>query len=330
MKFIKHNLDGFWNFYRDGVTQSLIGAYRECPVECKLRYYDGWTPRYYSKPIHFGNCVHHVLASCYADNVSQPLAGEILRLIREYEAIWENEQGGDFNTKQQETWDEVYILAEAICLTYFEIYSKDFKHTWEFTEKDFAVEYQFQSYGENQVVTKLRGKIDGCFKDVHTGKPWLIDHKTKSMINIDAIKSVLPFDTQCNLYMLAWQKQTGEYPAGIIYNIIRTPQSKLKQGESKNEFIDRFRETVQKDPDHYFYRVKFQIAPEELQQWEQNWLIPNLQEIQAWFDSGCTSKTMNPDALETKYGLTPYYNLLVTSNTMGYYRRKHPFPELDA
>jgi len=259
-----------------------------------------------------------------------PLAGKILQLVKEYEEIWINEQGGDFSTRQQETWDEVYILAEAICLTYFEIYRKDFKNTWEFTEKDFSVPYTFPAYGGDQITTKLRGKIDGGFKDASTGRIWLIDHKTKAMINIDAIKAVLPYDTQCMLYMLAWQKQTGTFPAGIIYNIIRTPQSKPKQGESKQDFIERFRLTVQKDPDHYFYRVRFQVCPEELTQWENDWLVPNLKEIQAWFDSGCTSKTLNPDALETKYGLSPYYQLLTTGSTMNYYRRKHAFPELDA
>ena len=334
MKLIKRNIAGFWNFYRDGVTQSLIGAYRECPIQCKLRYYDGWSPKSYSKPIHFGNCVHHVLASCYASHVSMPLAGEILRLVREYEEIWLNEQGGDFTTRQQDQWDEVYILAEAICLTYFEIYRKDFKFTWDFTEKDFKVPYQFTDYNGNEVSTFLRGKIDGGFRDTiagngDTGKINLIDHKTKSIINIDGIKSMLPYDTQCNLYMLAWYKQTGEFPAGIIYNVIRTPQSKQKQGESKNDFIERFRQTVQKDPDHYFYRIRFRIAPEELLEWEKNWLIPNLREIQAWFDSGCSSKTLNPDALETKYGLSPYYNLIAYGNPSAYYKRKHVFPELE-
>jgi hypothetical protein len=333
MKFIPRNAKGFWNFYRDGITQSLIGSYRECPIQCKLRYYDGYTPRQYSKPIHFGNCVHHVLASCYASNVSMPLAGEILRLVREYEEIWEQEQGGDFTIQQQTIWDEVYVLAEAICLTYFEIYRKDFRHNWEFTEKDFKVAYQFPAYpplGVEPVNTFLRGKIDGGFRDENTDKMWLIDHKTKAMINIDAIKSVLPYDTQCMMYMLAWFLQSGEYPAGIIYNIIRTPQSKQKQGEDKADFIDRFRKTVEKDPDHYFYRIRFQVTPEEINQWEKDWLVPNLQEIHAWFESGCTSKTLNPDALETKYGLTPYYNLITTGSSLGYYRRKHPFPELDA
>lgn len=333
MKFHKklRNPHKFWDFYEHGVTQSLINSYRLCPIQTKLHWFEGWSPRSYNKSFHFGNTIHHALAAAYVDCQSgPPLAGKVISLVKEYEEIWLAEQRptlGEFTIQQQNTFDEVYILAEAVLLTYFQIYKKDFSKNCLFTERAFNIPYEFPSVTGGTSTTYLRGKIDGAFQSGQYGLE-LVDHKTKALINIESIKGMIPFDTQCNLYMLAYLKEYGELPNSILYNVIRVPQSKPKRGQSKAEFIEEFRLKVEKEPDHYFYRVRLQIPREELMDWEKNWLVPNLQEIEVWYNSGCTNKTLNPDALETKFGLSAYFQLITTGNTGPYYRRKNVFPEL--
>lgn len=323
---------GFWNFYKHGCSQSLIGKFRECPVQCKLAYYDGWTSTKYSEALHFGNTVHHVLAELYgADTL--PLAGEILRKLREYKEIWAKENTtGELSIQVEERWEAVYAKAEAVLLEYFDVpeYKEDFKYNWMYTEKEFIVPFSFSMpYTGEKVDTFLRGKIDGGFE--RDGKEELIDHKCKSVINHDALIAMLPFDTQCNMYLLAQLIKTGKMPEAIKYNIIRIPSSNPKKHESLDDFIAALRDKISKQRDHYFYRIRLQITQNEILDWRDNWLIPNLVQIKRWFDSGCSNLTLNPDALySNKYGLCDFFHLITQGSTQFVYKRKHVFPELES
>jgi len=330
MQIIRRNTAGFWNFYKHGITQSLIGKYRACPVQCKLAYYDGLSSRSYKANMHFGNTVHHVLACAYTQHNASPPEGLVHSYIQEYQEIWEAEQREhcrEFNIAEQAKWDKIYAMAEAVCPVYFRVYASDFKKDMLFAEKEFKIPYTFSSYNGAEVNTFLRGKIDLAYTESN-GNITIHDHKCMEQINIDALKNLLPYDTQCNMYLLAVYKMLGKFPTHIYKNIIRIPQSKPKEGESPYNFSKRFNETVEKDPSHYFSRIKLQIAPEEILQWEKNWLVPNLQEIHHWFNSGCRNKTINPDALLTKYGVSEYLPLISVGLVDLYYKRKRVFPEL--
>lgn len=332
MKIRLNDNTGFWNFYRDGVSQSLIGKFRECPLQCKLAYYDGWTSKRYSQSIHFGNAVHYVLAETYGE-LSYPLAGETCRKLREYGELWAKEQNelGEYSLSEEAQWQQTYALAEAILLEYFAVdeYKVDFKNNWLYTEKEFKIPYTFSMPHTGEIVeTFLRGKIDGGFEV--NDRVELIDHKCKSIINMDAIVGTLPYDLQCNMYLLAYYKMTGVFPAAIKYNIIRIPQSKPKSGQDLDEFIIRLREKIAAEKAHYFSRVRLEIIPSEILNWEKNWLIPNLIQIKRWFDSGCSNLTMNPNALEGKYGMCEFFHLITCGSLMHVYKRKHVFPELES
>lgn len=332
---LKINLNknkGFWNFYQHGVSQSLINKFRECPVQCKLAYYDGWTSTKYSEALHFGNTVHYVLAELYGTD-TLPLAGEILRKLREYKDIWAKENmNSELSMSQEQQWEKVYAAAEAVLLEYFDVpeYKSDFKHNWLYTEKEFKVPFSFSMpYTGEKVDTVLRGKIDGGFET--PGGLELIDHKCKGVINTEALIAMLPYDTQCNMYLLSQLLITGKMPQAIKYNIIRIPQSRPKVNEPLDDFVASLRDKISRQRDHYFFRIRLQITEKEIIDWQDNWLIPNLVQIKRWFDSECKNLTINPEALySNKYGLSDFFHLITTGSTQNVYKRKHVFPELES
>lgn len=321
-KPIQNGKGNVWDFYRDGVTQSFIGLFRHCPVQCKLKYFDGWTSKNYNEAFHFGECLHYVLQHAYLETTC-PLSGAMNCLIKSYQEIWEKEQNTSFTTEQERIFEGIYARVEVLIRVYKERYKKDWENNWLWTENNFKIEYPI---GLRK--TFLQGKIDGGF-ETPDGKVWLIDHKTMSIIDIDMIVGKLPFDTQCMLYLLAYKLMTGKYPAGIVYNIIRKPQH--KQGDKTIEEFQEYLETkIREEPDHFFIRRRLQILPQEIDEWEKNWLIPNLKVIERWFNAGCSGPefTLNPDSLETKYGKCEMFDLLTGGNSYGFYKREHVFPEL--
>lgn len=333
MKINLNKNKGFWNFYQHGVSQSLIGKFRECPIQCKLCYYDGWTSTKYSESLHFGNAVHYVLAELYG-GVTRPLAGEICRKLREFKEIWAKEnKNNELSLSQEEQWEKTYAACEAVLLEYFEVpeYLPDFKNNWLYTEKEFKVPFSFSMpHTGEKVDTFLRGKIDGGF-ETSPGVEELIDHKCKGIINHEALIAMLPYDTQCNLYLLAKLIETGKMPQAIKYNIIRIPQSRPLKGETLDEFIAKLRVKISTARDHYFYRIRLAITQNEILDWRDRWLIPNLIQIKRWFDSECKNLTLNPDALySSKYGLCDFFHLITTGTTQFVYKRKHVFPELES
>lgn len=307
----------FWDFYRDGVSQSLIQKWLQCREQCRLEYNEGWTKIKQPLFFKFGTCVHWVLAEIY-NSGEYPSKDHIVGLIRKYERNYL--QKNVVNAEDQAELDELFMFAELLLERYFLMYEDDFKHKWLHVEKNFEVEVgKFLPY-------KIRGRWDGIYED-ENGDLTLIDHKCLSLIDPEGIKDVLPLDMQVMTYLYAARQIFGRMPKQMIYNILRRPG--FRQGKkSAEEFKQHIILEMNKKLDYFFIRIPIRITEHEVDDWYENQLFPILEQIQDWYDGGCKSY-VTPGALITKYGRCSMFDAITKADYSGLKKRQFPFEELD-
>lgn len=324
---VKKKKRQFYNFYRDGVTQSMICKWLECPIQCYWEYVRGYTSHKNSDAIIFGNCIHHVLEQAYSET-QMPMPGNVKSYVKEFE-IKNNDENAPL--AQQEQNEITYSKAEVVLRNYFIRYAKDFYNNWEIAEQVFKVPFKF----EDGRTTYLNGKLDGGFIDSSTNKLRLMDHKCLSQINIDNLLILLPVDLQVNIYLWAVKEIRGleDCPTGFDYNLIRNPASKpTKKDNTLSDFADRLSEKIELDMGHYFKRIPLSTTPDEITNWGIKTLTPILKSMREWADSGYKRfiwrNFYNPVALETKYGLAPTARIIAENDFTGFYQKTVPFEEL--
>lgn len=313
-KFISTPENGkFWDFYRDGISQSLIQKFLSCRQQCRLEYYEGWTKVKQPLFFKFGTCVHWVLAEIYNEGV-EPTKDHIIGLIRKYERNYFQKNVVD--AADQKELDEIFMMAELILEKYFIWHDKDFHHKWMFTERNFEV-----PFGD----TKLRGRWDGGW--IENKRLCLVDHKCLSMIDEEGIADMLPLDMQVLVYCYAALVEFGIMPYEMNYNIVRRPG--FRQGKKTDE---EFRQHIicelNKKLNYYFIRIPIRITKDELLFWVEHQLKPIVAEIQRWFDGGCES-FVTPGSLITKYGRCSMFGAITKNDYSGLVKRQYPFEELD-
>ncbi|NIQ14092.1 MAG: hypothetical protein GTO02_06715, partial [Candidatus Dadabacteria bacterium] len=121
-------------------------------------------------------------------------------------------------------------------------------------------------------------------------------------------------------------------PKGFKYNVIRNPQTKpsVRKEEDLKAYKDRIEDDIQKQPKHYFHRIRIPISDEEIDRWESDWLQPIIRDMERWFLSDYTwPEYYRPNNLKTEYGtLSPWAPALAENDFSSYEKRKHLFEEL--
>ena len=84
------------------------------------------------------------------------------------------------------------------------------------------------------------GKIDALVRNKHTGKIWIVDHKTTLRPLNDSFTQTFNPNNQFTGYMLAVKELLGEMPAGCIINAIRVAQLRtIDQGAMAEKMFSR-------------------------------------------------------------------------------------------
>lgn len=339
-----------WNLYRDGVTQGFINRFMTCREQCRLHYVEGYSIKGSSIWFDFGNLVHDVLSRIYAEH-TPPSPGTLLCLIKAYQEKREKLNANSMTNYDWEQQEIIYGVAEAMLPIYVEKYREDWNNNWVYNETTFSVPYRFR----DGRATTIRGRIDGGFyKPVSEGenenaeeygKLVLLDTKNLSVIDEEIIYASLPFDTQCMLYLWAVKrmveeknqkrrqrgiKQMNPLPSEFIYNVIRRPGHRRKKDEAIKDFVSRVNTDIFKEVDHYLIRFKMKVTKGELDYWEKHQLIPVMEQIQAWWNAGCSGDLhwMNPQGLQSKYGKCDLFDLITKGDKTRYVKKTVPFPEL--
>lgn len=348
MKFPQNNKP-IWDLYKDGVTQSLITKWLQCPKQCELEYYHGWTSTKQSEALLFGSACHYILEQAYWKS-EPPSNRNIESYILSFRKRTEKENES-LTTTEFENKEILYCKVAALIKAYFFYFRKDFDYNWILIEKKFTIHY---GHG---ICIDLCGMLDGAFLlDENSDNVYLIDHKFLSMINIENKETLLPADFQLNFYLYLVREYLKKIDPklkikGFYYNICRRPGLKyLKKDVSFKAYEDRIFEEIISKPKYYFYSERHKlddktkipgnrplrdslfipVADIEIDRWEQYTLRPILREIVKWYDSNFEwPGYYNPVSLETKYGLATMTKAILYNDFSGLYQRKVPFAELE-
>jgi len=86
---------------------------------------------------------------------------------------------------------------------------------------------------------KLRGFVDGIWKDKQSGVRFIVEHKYKSKHEDD----LMPLDLQVSLYTLALLEEYGHLPT--LYNVALKPMNRRGKSESSQDFAARVAKAIQ-------------------------------------------------------------------------------------
>lgn len=251
-----------YNIVEDGVTQSMINNFRECPTKAALRQLGLRAPGSQSQAIAFGHIYHHaqeITLEAIRDCLEQEdLNSEYFdQLFDEIEARMNSSM---LTAEEVENLEMSLLLARATIYQYFDewqhIYFGEDRLEIVELEKEFMIPDFFGN-------VPYRGKIDGILKD-QQGNFWILEHKTKSNWDEDALLSIIPRELQVGLYGMAIEHLYGVLPKGVIYNVTRRPQLRYaKTKETYDKFYARVDKDIKDRRDFYFKKYEIAMNPEQ-------------------------------------------------------------------
>jgi hypothetical protein len=276
-----------WDLYRDGITQSMLGTFLQCPEMFKNKYILGMQNEYEqdTHAMDFGTYFHECLDHLYtAFNQAESKSffyenlGEIISKTVEDYHDWQFEKL-TANPGGKDSWLNLTISAgwaEALLPAYFNRYENDFhKLEWVALEEILDILYTL-----TKKPIRLRGKQDGIVRK--SSGLWLFETKTKGRIDEEAISDKLSIDLQVMVYLWMLWKKYDEMPKGVIYNIIRRPQLRRKQNETPQEFVKRCEIDVAERPDFYFLRIEGELYKSDMTKFEKDF-YDILTQLEKWY-----------------------------------------------
>jgi hypothetical protein len=312
-------VEKFWDFYRDGITQSLYRSFLHCRSQCYLQYVEGWSSDH--EPIWFtyGKAFHYIMEQAYK-GYKPPHIDEIYEWLANYRGKIAANRDRPIPMKKLEELELIYKLVETVAPIYFAYYAKDFGNDYNTiaTEQIFKIPY-------NQ--TYLNGCLDHIYEFLPEDTLNFRDHKFLSVIDEDGITDTLYLDPQVNIYCIALEYLFGRIPKTFYLNIIRRPRDLPKKGQSVEQYCQKIKKDIISDFPHWFKRIPYTILLEEHYAWRRNILVPVINDIERWVQEGYP-RYINTEALVSRYGKCSMFQLLTSDNDVGFYKRKHVFQEL--
>lgn len=346
-----------------GITYSALSLFLQCREQFRLAYVEGWSPKKVSDAIEFGSIFHnfceHFDFEAFASSSTPDKI--LLSQIAKIRSAWFLARKAKHLTTD-DTYNSLFETASILFKCYARIQANahlnwlvregQFRPIVTIPRKQSALGTSLpqETEGAGREIM-LRGKRDGVFQydqgnssgnntSSSSGGLWIFETKTKSQIDEDGLLSSLGSDLQSMLYAYATEQEFQRPVSGILYNVIRRPQSRQKQGESLTAFLSRLESTILKDPDHYFFRQQVTLHTGDLDRWSHRVLFPILNQLLDWWESittpPCTpldpwaspKHYFNPDALYNRYGRAHLFEMLTSGNVFTYKKRRSVFPEL--
>ena len=301
-----------YDFYRDGVTQSLLSVFMSCRKKAKF-VLDGWEKPRNKAALIFGSFFHWLIEE-HVMNIAHEGVG-LSTSFQKLETEWRQkiQSEGEIDPDAMELYIAMaYSLFEPYC-DYWK--KKDEAYEWVGVEAQFDV----------QLATgyKMRGMRDGIFRK--NGKLWVLETKTASRIDEETLGQTLNYDLQTLYYVLATELEFKEPVAGVIYNVIRKPQLRQKKDESFPEYARRMQEDVQARPEFYFKR--FELAyTKKRKLMEAEELKQKFMEMELWL-KGELPTVKNQTSCVGKWACD-FVSACATNKMAGYTQTRELFGEL--
>lgn len=226
------------------ITYSSLQCFQSCHQKYKLRYMDCIVPKEKSNALEFGSAMHIALEQYF-------------KHVRTSQAFLDLTGVCDFRfdcnkilTNKVEASKLAGLLAGYIRKWYSDDYSN---HDIIEIEKEFKVRI---------VGNDFVGKIDGLLRNKETGKYYILEHKTASVVD-EAYVAQKDIDSQTLNYANAIQMDMGIEVSGAIHDIITKQKIRQKKGESEEDFCRRLEEDV---TDDNFERIVVEFSPGQLEE----------------------------------------------------------------
>jgi len=317
----------------DGVTFSLLTQFKDCRELSRLSL-NGWTALQPSMPLIFGGVTHGLFERVYADmqktkQTKPPTDKFVHDRLAAIEQLWKIENPRA-SAQSLQYLEMTQTVAQAIMPIYFRHWQTDFADLrWlpQGLEREFKIPMTGMAAQGVPWRTFIRGKMDGIFFRGKQNAVWLFETKTKSRIEDSAIADIMPFELQVGIYLWAVWRLTGVVPAGVLYNILRRPGLRQKQGESLATFGARMIQDIHDRPDWYFIRMEMEITKTDLERTEAE-LRDLVGDFILWW-KGQTGHYRNSSHCENKYGTCHMLPICSRRDTTGFYQRDRIFLELE-
>lgn len=317
----------FYNYKRDGITQSLLQTYMTCRMKAKLSL-EGWTSQSPSNAMTYGTIIHGVLERVYnlirlKKLSTVPSALLIKKLVKEVEAQWYKDNPLTSKGKYTiQMLEECCLIAEATLPEYFKFWFKDDfkKMNWLNLEQEFKIPIVLAD-GRKAFI---RGKKDGVYglKFIK-----LFETKCKSMVNTEDLIETLWFEFQVNIYLWAIWKTYKKIPKGVTYNIVRRTNIKQKVNESNPEYAERIAYDIKGRPEFYFIRLEISVTENEIREFEKE-LYRVVREFMDWQDGKIATYKSTSHCLD-KYGACVFLPICSHKDYSNFTKRKTVFKELE-
>jgi hypothetical protein len=246
------------------ISNSLIQEWQRCKREAKIARIDKVFPK--EKPSYFieGDMVHRAIEAFMLKVDTDRAINSVIEEV-------------DPTTLSQEGLDTMRICkakATGIMDGYKQLYGSDLEQYEAFqTEKKFNIILSRNPKILYQVTIDLLAKTKEGW--------WVIDHKTADTISDDFLQQA-SISSQTLGYAYAARKLLGEWPIGIVYNIVgKTRIRPYKRGkrrardETLDEFCQRqyqeyqrhFLDKNHKDYKEMFRRERFRLKKHKVKSW---------------------------------------------------------------
>ena len=304
------------------VSHTKLNTLQEC--EAKFRHYYIRKIEQRKRPVYFtfGEAAHKFLEIYYSSK-----GKKIEEATREAIKIFQSVDRGLLTPEEIHTLEIEQSKVEGICQAYPKFYNKDFlEFETMMTELSYRKDKGILLTSTRDYDVYYEGDIDGLFQDA-AGDWWIVEHKFLAPQTItQSFLEKVHIDSQVLGYMwLAKERAIGEFPRGVIYNIIKKPSIRLKKGETREAFATRVREEyiTHGQTKEYFIRHDPQISQAHLDTWwKEKAHLANYAYTRIGIRSGMWPK--NTGACHNNYGSCQYLNACVTGkyNRLIYTKRE--------
>ena len=322
-----------YDINKDGVTQTLLATYKQCRTQA-AKWLAGWEKPGFSEPLTFGNATHAVLEDLYnhyrvnkppkitglrGKKRVEPIVEEVAGLGKVWLAKWLKHERANLSMdpKHAQYLEYIEAVLPHVLPHYVRMWGIDDFYggrTWLELESKFAVDF----HG-----IPLRGLRDGVYSKKGL---MLLENKTKGQIDQHTLSDTLSFDFQNLFYITATNLDVARHINGVLYNIIRRPQLRLKKNEQYAELLVRIGEDIAARPDHYFVRY-----PLTYNKTRQKLFVKQLgyaiDEFHEWL-CGNLKTFPNEFACVGRY-TCQYLQACAQNSNTGYTKRQVLFPELE-
>ena len=292
---------------KDGFTQSLLSAWKECPSKARAKIQALYRPGGASKALMFGSVFH-----AYDDVIKQMYNSGSYFEFRQFELLGFNKilkhevfkqfdkEYIDATSQGKDIINYAFREVQVLFVEYMKYWNSDFfgktKKDWVEVEGEFKVRVAGGLF---------RGKRDGVYRDALDKNLHLFETKTKARWNTETIMMLLPIEFQVLTYILAYYLEHGVFLKGVLYNIVRRPQLRQKVSESDMDFLARIQVDIRKRKEHYFERVYCPIPKEDVVHFSRTFSKLTL-DFAMWARANPIMDEKNTNACVSTYGDCPF------------------------